>query len=343
VPCSIKNLLGALIVSLALVSCVTAPVTPAAPLWVTDKEAAYPDAEWLSFVEVGVDRTAAEAAAMNTLAQFFRVDIAAATVASQTLVSRAGQNNKGMSASAEYGQFARNVTTLSRVSGLFGMEKDFWTAPDAVVYAIVRMNRAESAARYRNTIEENERLIELLTKKAEEAAGTFESLTSLRLAESAAELTDNLYTILAVVHRAAQRPAYGSAAEVRLLRREASRLISVELRVNGDVDGRIARAFSAVLSERGFLTAPAGRYVLEADFRLEDSPQTDAGYVFVRYALDGVLKNRDGTELAALSENGREGHLRRRDAEQRALRAVEGVIAGKGFAEKLDAYLDSLW
>jgi hypothetical protein len=336
-----------LIIPLVLLSCATGPANTGTPLWVTDKEAAYPDKEWLGFVETGADRNAAEAAAMNALAQSFRVDILSATTANQTLVSHISQNNKEtIGESAEYRQFAQNITLLSQVSGLMGIEKDFWTGKDGTVYAMARMNRAECAARYRSEIETNEKLIGLVKQKAEEMAGTFEARANLRFAETVAELTDNLYSILSGLQKdgAGQKAVYGSAAEVRLLKQEASALVAVEVRVNGDVDGRIAQAFSAVLSERGFMVAGegAGRYVLEADFRVEDDPQAESRYAFVRFVLDGVLKNRDGTKLVGIGENDREGHLLRQQAEQRAIRAAEEAIAGEGFAEKFDAYLDSV-
>jgi hypothetical protein len=55
-------------------SCARSP-DPQLPRWVRDKETAYPNGEWLCFVEFAADRNSAEAAAMNSLARFFRVDI----------------------------------------------------------------------------------------------------------------------------------------------------------------------------------------------------------------------------------------------------------------------------
>jgi hypothetical protein len=47
-------------------------------------------------------------------------------------------------------------------------------------------------------------------------------------------------------------------------------------------------------------------------------------------------------ELVGISENDRTGQSSRERAELRAVLTAERLIAGKGFAEKLDAYLDSL-
>jgi hypothetical protein len=312
---------------------------------VTDKEAAYPNGEWLCFVESSADRNSAEAAAMNALAQSFRVDIKSATEASRSLTNRVRHANKeSISESAEYRQFAQNLTLFSRVSGLTGVEKDIWTAPDGTVYVNVRMNRAECSARYTGAIEENEKLIALLAAKAEAAAGTFEAVAGLNFSGTVAELTDNFYAILSVLRpeTSGQRAAYGSAGELRLLKQEASRLLIVEVRVSGDIDGRIGKAFSAVFSERGFRTGSGGRCVLEANFKLEDLEDDGTRYHYVRFTLGGALTDRDGAEALSFSETDREGHLRREDARQRAVLRAERFIGGAGFAERFEAYLDSL-
>jgi hypothetical protein len=298
-------------------------------------------------VESAADRNAAEAAAMNSLAQSFRVDIQSATEANQSLVSHIRRNNnESISESAEYRRFTQNLNAFSSVSGLIGVEKEFWTAGNGTVYANVRMNRAECSVRYQRAIEENENLIGLAKEKADAAGGTFEALAGLNFAGTVAELTDNFYAILSVLQpeRAGQRPRYGGAGEIGLLKQEASRLIVVEVRVRGDVDGRMAKAFSAVFSERGYRTSEGGTeapYTLWADFTLEDSG-TDQRYKYARFTLKGVLANRAGEEILVFSEDRREGHLLQEDARRRAVQRAERFIAGEGFAGKFDAYLDSL-
>jgi hypothetical protein len=230
------------------------------------------------------------------------------------------------------------------VAGLTGVEKDIWTAPNGTVYVNVRMNRAECSARYTNAIEENEKLIGLLRAKAETAAGTFEAPANLSFAETVAELTDNFRAIRSVLRpeTAGYKPTYGNAGELRLLKQEASRLIVVEVRVQGDIDGRIGKAVSAVFSERGFRTGDGGQYVLQADFKLEDLEEDGGRYRYVRFTLGGVLTDRDGAEVLNFSETDREGHLRREDARQRAVLRAERFIGESGFAQQFEAYLDSL-
>jgi hypothetical protein len=299
-------------------------------------------------VESAAGRNSAEAAAMNALAQSFRVDIVSATRAGQSLVSRIRRSGKeSISESAEYRQFTQNLSAFSRVPGLIGVEKDFWTSRDGTVYANVRMNRAECSARYQSAIEENENLIRLSKEKAEAAGEGLEALAGLNLAETVAELTDNFYTVLSVLRpeTAGRRPLYGGAGEIRLLKQEISRRIVIGVQVNGDVDGRIAKAFAVVFSGRGYRTSGEEKeapYTLQADFKVEDSEQADRHYKYASFTLTGVLRGRGGAEILAFSENDRQGHLLQKGARERALLGAETYITEGGFGEIFDAYLDSL-
>lgn len=315
-----------------------------APLWVTDTEAAYPDKDWLCFVESGASKAAAEAAALNALAQSVRVDVQSVTAASQSMVRDIQKNGgKAVSRSAEFASFTQEINAASSVQGLVGLERDFWTAKNGEVYALVRMNRAQCAARYQPLIAENEKLIALLLGRAEELRGTFDAYAGLALAVNAAELTDNYIAILTVLRpeTAGSRPAYGSAGAVEARRRDEARSIAVKVTVRGDVDGRIEKAFAAVLSERGF-SAGEGAYTLQVDFRLEDAPQQDTRFAYARFVITAGLRNRNGAEQFAWSANDREGHASAPEARQRAIRTAEGLIAGAGFAAEFDAWFASL-
>jgi hypothetical protein len=244
---------------------------------------------------------------------------------------------------------SNEITAVSEVSGLIGVQRDVWTdGRGGLVYASARMNRAEGATRYKALIQENEKLIETLKASAKRASGTFTAYENLTFAASAAELTDNFYTILGVLNPGAanQRPAYGNAEAIRSSLREEAALIVVQVEVSGDVDSRLSKAFASVFSKRGFRTSGAASaerpYTLKADFKTEDAPNNDTRYKYVRFVLTAVLMGKDGAELLSFSETGREGHAIPGEAQQRVIRSTETVITEGGFAEEFDAYLDSL-
>ncbi|MDR2211628.1 MAG: hypothetical protein LBO65_09230 [Spirochaetaceae bacterium] len=318
------------------------------PRWVNDPQAVYPDRDWLCFVETGGDRPSAEAAAMNALAQSIRVDVKSVTDMNQTLVRRVtSRGNNSLSESAEYKKFAQDVAASSTVSGLIGVEKEFWSGRNGDTYALVRMNRAGCSDRYRTLIAENERLIEALTERAGAMPGTFDAYENLAFAEQVAEITDSYIMILSVLQSegALQKPRYGNAGMVKMLLQNAARLVVVNIRIAGDTDNRLSKAFAAAFSTRGFrTTARAGEaaYIFQASYRAEPSPQQDPDFKYVNYVVTAALLNKQNEELMSWSLSDREGHMDYARAYQQALRATEKAINEKEFAAALDAYLASL-
>jgi hypothetical protein len=300
-------------------------------------------------VETAGDRNAAGYAAMTALSQIFTVDVQAITTAHQVLESKIQKGRKTAAGeSSEERNLSREITLVSEVAGLIGVQQDFWTdGRNGVVYANARMNRAESAARYTALIQEHEALIMRLTESAQNAGGTFDAWGDLVFAASLAELTDTFYTIRGVLRPDAvsQRPAYGNAEAIRALMREQAALIIIQTEVSGDVDSRISTAFASVFSKRGFKTSVTDEnkpYTLKADFKTEDVTFTDPQYKYIRFVLTAALMDKDGNELLSFSENRRSGHLTQSEAIQAAIRNAETIITGSGFAEEFDAYLDSL-
>jgi hypothetical protein len=316
------------------------------PLWVTDREAAYPNGEWLCAVESGRSKNEAEAAALSSLAQSFRVDIVASAKASQAFFSAAHKSGgKTMRETEEFSGFSREVNAVSQVAGLIGVERDAWVSPSGEVWAAARMNRAESAARYGSLAAENEKLIALLLANAQSMPETFDACANLAFAASVAELTDNYYAVLSVLRTetAGKAPAYGGAGAIKAQLQTTARSVSVAVTVRGDVDGRIGKAFAQVFASRGFRTGSGTRaYTLRADFKTEDSAQAATDNVFIRYTLTAALTGPDGKELLSWSKNDREGHLLREEARQRAIRSAENLVADEGFAAEFDAWFASL-
>jgi hypothetical protein len=325
-----------------LTACAATVPSPRAPLWVTDLGAAYPNSVWLCAVETGAGKKAAEDAALASLAQSFSVDVSTAS-RSSLIFARAAERGggKNISSSAEFKSFAREVQASSSVEGLIGVEKDFWVSPSGEVWAIARMNRAAAASRYEALITQNERLIGSLMETASQKTGSFDAYANLSFAAEVAVLTDGYAAMLSVLRpqSAGQSLSYGGAKAVKAAQGEEARRIVIEIRVKGDSSGRIASAFSQVFTSRGFRTG-AGAYILRAEMILEDAPQTDQNFAYMRLLLAASLSAPAG-EIFTWSQNERQGHLTRDGARQRALLKAEELITETGFAPAFDAWLAS--
>jgi hypothetical protein len=348
-------MLHILLIAVILSSCAGAPSgnqkTP--PLWVTDTEKAYPNSEWLCVVEQETDAKIAERAAVSRLAQVFHVDLNSVTSANRQMAEDIGKVKKKTTiVSSQSSDIALELVSTSVVSGLIGLQVESWTnSRDGRAYANARMNRKECSARYSAMIRENVNVIQALKEEAEANPATFEAWQLLDLAHSVALVTDNFHALLTVLDTSAisKRPSYGNAEAVNSLARLAAQSIVVNVKVNGDINERMTKAFAECFTSRGFRTSAGNQgsaggdpYTLAASFSLENVELGNPTNKFVRYVLVSSLKNKAGVEILSFSENKREGHINESEARQRAIRAAELSVGTTGFASNLDAFLASL-
>jgi hypothetical protein len=324
---------------------------PEAPIWVLDKETAFPNKDWVREVGTGPDRNSAEANALSELAQVFRVDLNSVSHAEQQLsqITSAANSRQNPALSSEARSFSQDVVSTSKVSGLIGLEMEFFDgAADGKAYANARMNRRDCAKRYSALIVQSESLIAGLKKDAEARDATFEALSDLRLAQSLALVADNYQSILEVldVDASGKKPSYGSADEVKKLADKVQEKIIIIVKVSGDPSGRIRKAFEKVFTTRNYrVTGNDGEgYHLNVDFSLQKTDIDDArGNIYVRYLIKAELKDKNDVELVAYSENRREGHKTESEASNRALTAAENsiTVSDGGFAKSFDEFTSS--
>jgi hypothetical protein len=327
-------------------------VPSSAPLeWVSDRNKAFPAADWLAVVSEGANPAAAESAAMNALARAFEVDLRSLTTANQqfnSIVSEAA-GKKSVSVTQSQG-FDQAVTTNTNVSGLLGVQTDSWTAANGTVYVVARMNRTECAARYHAVMKENERNVVNLITQAGRVPGTFDAYADLSFAARIAAVNDNFQSIAHVLAPAEDsRFSYGNADAVRTLARRTAASITIDISVTGDVGSRIARAFGSFFSGRGFKTGGAGNapFTLSATITMEESDfGPEQTLVFINYTLDATVSARGGSEVFTYSGGARKGHATMQQTRQLVLRTAETSItdtdAEDSFAAAFDSFLSSL-
>jgi hypothetical protein len=318
-----------------------------APGWVTDKEKTFPDRDWLCVVESAMDRQSAQSAAINALARVFKTDVSGITVALQQFSQVVNDDGGRRVASfQESKDFAQEVVTGTNVTGLIGVQTDVWTTNGGQVYANARMNRRQCGDRYLAMINENLAVIRSLKEEAALFPGTFDAYESLNFAADVALVTDNFRNILSVLDPGTSGLSfdYGNANAVKTLAQNAARAVIITIKVEGDVNNRINRAFASFFSDRGFRTNASGAssYLLSAELELEDVNLRNQRNYFSRYLLNVSVENKDGVEVFSYSGNGREGHITQSEARQRAVRAAEASIGKAEFAEEFDRYLRSL-
>jgi hypothetical protein len=131
---------------------------------------------------------------------------------------------------------------------------------------------------------------------------------------------------------------------VKAFAQNAARSIVITVKVEGDVDGRIAGAFGAYFTRLGFSTNSGGAnaYTLSAVFNIEDYDMNHPTYKFVLYTLNYSLTNTAGWKKDFKTDTDRKSGISQYQARDRAIRAIEDSIVSTGFAAEFDAYLASL-
>jgi hypothetical protein len=322
---------------------------PHTPVWVNNRENAYPSRDWIAVSAQGVNQQQAEAAAMNALARAFRTNVESITNASlrfsQIVNNAVSMRNIAFEESKNYTQ---EVNTTTNVRGLIGVQIDTWYSPDGTVYVNARMNRRECAARYSGIIRENTAIISnLLTGATAHEQGSFEAYSYIAFAHALAQITDNFQHILEVLDPTAvnRKPAYGGANAIRTAMLECSSLLTIGIAINTERPedtalftralGSFFRDFGFRINEQG-----AGYYVLRANIRFEELRQN---IISCRYYLDAALTERRGTAIFSFTEDDRKTHPNTpSEARRLAVQAIETSLKEGKFASEFITWVNSL-
>ncbi|MDR0909791.1 MAG: hypothetical protein LBM77_08510 [Spirochaetaceae bacterium] len=324
----------------------------AVPLWVREKNTAYPDNQWLALVAEENSRKNAEIAAMNALARAFNTNISSINSANQSFTNTiADISGKQSVDTGRIQEFSQKLVQTSTVSGLIGVETDFWQSDDKQTwYAIARMNRSECAKQYHSLMAENEKNIIRLLADAKTLPHSLDAYSRQLFALNIALANDNFASIAHVLLPSLDKKfSYGNADAVRTLLLETSSSITIYVeKVAGDTNGRIEKAFKTFFSGEGFKTGSKtnANYLLSASFFSEEADYGEKQKnTYVNYTLDAILSDTKGKEVFSYQDEDRKGHKTVQQARQLVLRAVEDSITDskeEGFAKNFEEYLSSL-
>ncbi|MDR0759514.1 MAG: LPP20 family lipoprotein [Treponema sp.] len=305
------------------------------PVWVDRPGALFPDALFISAVGSGQDRRRAETSALGSLASYFRQSVINSTLIRD---SEKQENGRSVSSTTEASQ---TIEAVSAVDALIGVEiRDVWNNErQKIWYAVAVMEKARCAPRYS---EEIDKTVAEINNLIDVSAGvSFETISKCRQAKGLVDKAD----VLAFVHRmlgGQSRQAEISALSTRVANTmDQAKTIPVNVRVDGDRDGRIRSAFAGIFTGAGFRTGNRNsRYTLEVTMVLSEAPKNQ--YYNTRYTVNAILQDTlNGTELFSYTIASRESHTQSQaDADNRVYIGAERKIKAE-FPEVLREYLES--
>jgi hypothetical protein len=242
-------------------------------------------------------------------------------------------------------EISNAIKTSAEMETLIGAEiRDYWYDGRGAHYAVAVLEKSKAASLYSELVDANMAVIETLTAMDEGEKYSLPGYARYRLAAKVADGNRVFANILSVVGGPGLSSRDLAKGEnFRLEAEEIARRIPIEVRVENDQANRIKGAFASAIGSQDLQSGGDGSlYVLEGNLSFTPVDLPGQSNKYVRYVLEAsLLDRRTGAVLLPYTISGREGHLTVPEAENRAIRSIEGEIAG-GWAGALDGYLDSL-
>jgi hypothetical protein len=304
------------------------------PPWVDKPSAVYPDLLYVSAVGSGQDRRRAETGALGALTAYFKQ-----SVTSTININDTERQVNGRSTSDS--RMSLSIEAEAALDVLIGAEiKNTWNDPkNRNWYAVAVMEKDQCRKLYsgelNKTIDEINVLIDI------SRGISFKTITNCQRAQGILEKAD-MYALILTLLDGPNRQAEVARISARVVEILAeARAIPVDVRVRGDVNGRIKAAFTKAFTTAGFRTG-TGNSPFALEIVVTMTPVTLGKYFNTRYTVDAVLKDTlSGTELFTYNAGNRESHpASQAEADNRAIIGAERKITAE-FPGVLQDYLNS--
>ncbi|MDR1230065.1 MAG: LPP20 family lipoprotein [Spirochaetaceae bacterium] len=304
------------------------------PAWVDNPSAEYSAQLYVTAVGPGADRQAAERSAIGSLTAFFKQSV-------RSSVSVTDRETQTGGRSVSTSEMAQSIEASAALDSLIGAEiKAVWNdTRNRLWYAVAVMDKAKCRGLYAAELDKAVREINTLANVS--GGVTFETIARCKRAQSLTGDAGMYALVLAMLdgpNRQAEVSELLSTVNAALTEAKA---IPVDVRVTGDVNGRVRSAFASVFTAAGFRTGNRNsRYALEVTLSTAPAPKT--AYFNTRYTVDAVLKDtQTGAELFTYNIANRESHpASQEDADNRVIIAIPRRVADD-FPGVLQEYLDS--
>ena len=327
---------GAVLCSTLLLFPGCAGFTSSEPDWVRNPKTAYPEDRYLVAVGEGDTRRAAENAAAANLSRIFESHIES----DERLVDEVRETTDDFFRTTD---MTTDINILSSQTLINIQHAEAWKDARARYHAVAYLNRRETAAIYRDRVEELTGQVVALLHQAEETDLPLGAYANLRAALLTARENDLLLRQLRIIHpptASAATPPF-SVGDVQKATAQSARRILAEIDIEGDARERITSSIEELVTGYGFVVGTPAVLRIEGSVSITDTGQRTAGLSFFRYSLAVQIQDAAGNVLASINQRGREGVTSPDEAEARCGRTLDNLIRTQG-TQRLDLFFDSL-
>jgi hypothetical protein len=306
------------------------------PGWVANPKTVYPEDRFLVAVGEGDTRQTAENAAAANLSRIFEAHIES----DERLLDQSTETGKSFVRTTD---FTSDVNILSSQT-LFNIQHaEAWKDKMARYHAVAYLNRRDTAAIYRDKIDEQTARVNFLLASAGNTGSVLKKYATLRAANSYAAQVSYLLQQLKVIHPPSvpgSTPGY-SINDLRKALADTAKQIKVQIKISGDDEKRMNGTLEELITQYGFVVGTPVVLDIAGSVSVTDTGERTQGLVFARYELALQIKNAGGDVLVSVGDKGREAHNTMLQARIRSFRTLDNTIKASG-AQRLDAYFDSL-
>src|SRR5579884_340695 len=298
------------------------------PDWVDGASAQYPEATYLTGVGSGDTRQRAEDSAYAALARIFRTEVRTTTHEREDF----RQTEKGKKADIDRTVNLQNQTEVSTQKALEQVRiAERWTdRVSQVYYALAVLDRSKSASALRQKsldAEMEARDWEDRAKKTTDPRDQARALHKALLAARQAELYDSDLRVVQPTGRGDGLRVNAAALDEQL-KALLSRSFKVDVLIEGPQATAVRDAILAGLHEKGFISGGEPDLLIKGKVAMEDADIKDPRWYYVRWTADLTLIQKEGQkEFGRIQRSGKEGQLTPKEADRKALAAVQKELS----------------
>ena len=297
--------------------------------WVTSTSQKYPATGYLTAVGSGTDRTQAEDNARAEMAKIFESHVEASTKVQQEyleVVSKANtvRQSSRVDVADMIAVSTRKVLSGVRIAELYQQQK-----PTPLFYALAVLDRKQTLTILTQKLQAADIEIDTLITQASK---TEKKLDRIKILTTAVE-----QHLLRQTHEAEMRvvdPAgRGLPAPVAFqeIKRQLNEILNQEFRIHvaisGDRADEVQKVLSQGLNQEGFVLTSdrkQANVAVEGKVTIQPLERPDEKWKYVRWQTAFELVDlRNRTVFGTLSNSGREGHLNRVQAANRAVMKIQ--------------------
>lgn len=298
------------------------------PDWVEGASAKYPEASYLIGVGSGDTRQRAEDSAYAALARIFRAEVRSATHERENF--RQTEKEKQIEIDRTVDLQNRTEVSTQKVLEQVRIAEQWTDSISKVHYALAVLDRAKSASALRQKSLDSEREAREWEERAKKSADPLEQARALHKALLAARRTELYESDLRVI----QPTGRGDGLKVSVaaldnqLKTLLNRSFKVEVQIDGPQATAVRDAILAGLHEKGFISGSEGDLFIKGKVGLEEADLKDPKWHYIRWTADLTLTQREGQkEFGRIQRSGKEGHLTPKEAERKALSALQKELS----------------